>query len=76
MSKFGINVPEGIPAHSIADVESAAKKLADEKGEVSIISWQQKQSMAACEQGEQQKAGVHGAARLAHAHRNRQAGCN
>lgn len=36
MSKFGINVPEGIPAFSVADVESAAKKLADEKGEVGV----------------------------------------
>jgi hypothetical protein len=34
MAKFGINVPEGLPAFSVADVEAAARKLADEKGEV------------------------------------------
>lgn len=34
MKKFGINVPEGIPAFSVAEVEDAAKKMADEKGEV------------------------------------------
>lgn len=38
MSKFGINVPEGIPAFSIKDVEEACKKLADEKGEVVLKS--------------------------------------
>ena len=34
MSKFGIHVPEGVAAQTIADVEAAAKAMADEKGEV------------------------------------------
>ena len=34
MAKFGINVPDGVPAFSVKEVEDAAKKLADEKGEV------------------------------------------
>jgi len=38
MAKFGINVPEGLPAHSIKEVESALKAMADEKGEVVIKS--------------------------------------
>lgn len=35
MAKFGINVPEGVPAYSVADVEKAAPLMADENGEVS-----------------------------------------
>lgn len=38
MSKFGINVPEGMPAFTVAEVEAAAKKLADEKGEIVLKS--------------------------------------
>lgn len=34
MAKFGVNVPEGIPAFSVADVKAASDKMADEKGEV------------------------------------------
>ncbi len=35
MHQYGINVPPGIPAFSVKDVEEAAKKLADpETGEV------------------------------------------
>lgn len=34
MAKFGINVPEGSPAFSVEEVGTAAKALADEKGEV------------------------------------------
>lgn len=36
MAKFGINVPDGVPAFSVKEVEDAAKKLADEKGEVRL----------------------------------------
>lgn len=36
MSKFGINVPDGVPAFSVKEVEDAAKQLADEKGEVRL----------------------------------------
>lgn len=38
MAKFGIHVPIGDPAFSVADVEAASKKLADEKGEVVLKS--------------------------------------
>ena len=38
MSKFGINTPIGQPAFSVAEVEAASKKLADEKGEVVLKS--------------------------------------
>lgn len=38
MSKFGINVPAGIPAKTVAEVEAAAKQMQDEKGEVVIKS--------------------------------------
>lgn len=38
MAKFGINVPEGVPAFSVKEVEDAAAKLADEKGEVVLKS--------------------------------------
>lgn len=34
MSKFGINVPDGIAAKTVDEVEAAAKKMQDEKGEV------------------------------------------
>uniref|UniRef100_A0A7S0RH32 Succinate--CoA ligase [ADP-forming] subunit beta, mitochondrial n=1 Tax=Chlamydomonas leiostraca TaxID=1034604 RepID=A0A7S0RH32_9CHLO len=38
MGKFGINVPEGLPAKTIAEAEAAAKQMQDEKGEVVIKS--------------------------------------
>ena len=38
MSKFGINVPEGAAANSIADVVKAADKMKDSKGEVGCSS--------------------------------------
>uniref|UniRef100_A0A024FS87 Succinate--CoA ligase [ADP-forming] subunit beta, mitochondrial n=1 Tax=Polytomella sp. Pringsheim 198.80 TaxID=37502 RepID=A0A024FS87_9CHLO len=38
MAKFGINVPPGIPAKSIEEVEKAVPQMADEKGEVVIKS--------------------------------------
>ena len=38
MSQYGVHVPEGLPAFSIADVQKAADKLADEKGEVSVCA--------------------------------------
>jgi hypothetical protein len=34
MAKYGINVPEGKPAFTLAEVDAAAKELQDEKGEV------------------------------------------
>lgn len=34
MSKYGVTVPPGIPAFSVDEVEAAAKKMADENGEV------------------------------------------
>ena len=34
MAKYGVRVPDGLPAFSIKDVEEAATKMADEKGEV------------------------------------------
>jgi succinyl-CoA synthetase beta subunit len=34
MSKYGINVPPGLPAFSVEEVAKAAKAMADEKGEV------------------------------------------
>lgn len=34
MAKFGVNVPEGIAAFTIKEVEAAADKLKDEAGEV------------------------------------------
>uniref|UniRef100_A0A7S3R7L2 Succinate--CoA ligase [ADP-forming] subunit beta, mitochondrial n=1 Tax=Dunaliella tertiolecta TaxID=3047 RepID=A0A7S3R7L2_DUNTE len=38
MSKYGVHVPEGLPAFSIDDVKAGADKLADEKGEVVLKS--------------------------------------
>ncbi|GFH31143.1 succinyl-CoA synthetase beta chain [Haematococcus lacustris] len=38
MAKFGVNVPTGIPAFTLSEVESAARKLADEKGEIVLKS--------------------------------------
>lgn len=38
MAKYGINVPEGIPAFTVDDVKNAAAKLKDEKGEVVLKS--------------------------------------
>lgn len=38
MSKFGINVPVGTAATTVQEVDAAAKKLADEKGEVGLHS--------------------------------------
>lgn len=35
MKSFGINVPDGQPAHSVEDVERIAPVMADDKGEVS-----------------------------------------
>jgi hypothetical protein len=34
MKKYGINVPDGIPAKTVDEVQKAAQQLADEKGEV------------------------------------------
>jgi hypothetical protein len=34
MAKMGINVPEGVPAFSVADVAAAADRMQDDKGEV------------------------------------------
>jgi hypothetical protein len=34
MAKFGINVPDGVPARTVEEVAAAAKSMADEKGEV------------------------------------------
>lgn len=34
MSKYGINVPDGLAAKSISEVVSAAEKMKDESGEV------------------------------------------
>jgi hypothetical protein len=34
MKSFGINVPDGQPAHTVEDVERIAPVMADEKGEV------------------------------------------
>lgn len=34
MHKFGINVPEGLPASSVQEVKRAAELMQDEKGEV------------------------------------------
>ncbi len=34
MSKFGIHVPQGMPAKTIAEVEAAAEKMKDESGQV------------------------------------------
>lgn len=39
MKSFGINVPDGQPAHSVEDVERIAPVLADEKGEVGLWVW-------------------------------------
>ena len=40
MAKFGVNVPEGLPAFSVKEVEEAAAKLADSQGEVSqCMAW-------------------------------------
>jgi hypothetical protein len=36
MSKFGINVPDGIAATTLGDVISAAEAMKDEKGEVRL----------------------------------------
>ncbi|KAG2450804.1 hypothetical protein HYH02_004641 [Chlamydomonas schloesseri] len=38
MSKFGVNVPPGIPAHNLDEVKKAVDQMADEKGEVVIKS--------------------------------------
>ena len=35
MSKFGVNVPPGIPVFKVDDVLTAAQKMASEDGEVS-----------------------------------------
>ena len=37
MSKYGVHVPEGLPAFSLQDVKDATEKLADEKGEVGVL---------------------------------------
>lgn len=34
MARFGVNVPPGIPVHSMGDLESAVHKMKDENGEV------------------------------------------
>ena len=34
MSMHGVNVPEGMPATTVAEAEAAASKMADAKGEV------------------------------------------
>lgn len=34
MAKFGINVPDGVPAFTVDEVAKAAEKMKDEKGEV------------------------------------------
>lgn len=36
MSKFGVNVPPGIPATTLDEVKKAVDQMADEKGEVRI----------------------------------------
>lgn len=38
MAKFGINVPDGIPAFTVEDVKNSAAKLKDDKGEVVLKS--------------------------------------
>ncbi|GFR48578.1 hypothetical protein Agub_g10481 [Astrephomene gubernaculifera] len=38
MSKFGVNVPPGIPAKTVEEAAAAAEKMADENGEVVIKS--------------------------------------
>lgn len=38
MAKYGINVPDGVPAFSVDDVAKAAEKMKDEKGEVVLKS--------------------------------------
>lgn len=38
MAKMGINVPEGVPAFSVADVAAAADRMQDDKGEVVLKS--------------------------------------
>ncbi|KIY97083.1 succinyl-CoA synthetase beta subunit [Monoraphidium neglectum] len=38
MAKFGINVPDGAPAFTVADVAKEAEKYKDEKGEVVLKS--------------------------------------
>lgn len=37
MKKYGINVPDGIAVSSVEEVEKAAKQMADENGEVSLM---------------------------------------
>jgi succinyl-CoA synthetase beta subunit len=37
MAKYGVHVPDGVPAFSIKDVEDGATKMADEKGEVNTL---------------------------------------
>lgn len=34
MSQYGVNVPPGIPVFKLDDVLAAAKKMADEEGQV------------------------------------------
>jgi succinyl-CoA synthetase beta subunit len=34
MAKYGINVPDGVPAHTVDEVKRAAEEMKDEKGEV------------------------------------------
>lgn len=40
MAKFGINVPEGAAATSVADVVKAADRMKDKQGEVCCIQYE------------------------------------
>jgi hypothetical protein len=39
MAKFGINVPDGVPASTVDEVKRAAEAMKDDKGEVRAVAF-------------------------------------